>query len=187
MRKLRFLSVGRAAAVDPCGLPFQHLILSAAPRWQNGEANELTVLRICYQSIYTLAERLGVRRLAMPFLSIDYYRFPQREAIQIAFAEASRRELETVFLAETSAQYDICQQAKQKPRILSYIGHYRDHGVFELSNGMFAFVDLRPEKNDVSLRAFYDSCYLAETDPQRVPLPAEEVERLRSIYEASPW
>ena len=187
LRRLRFLSVGRAASVDPCGLPFRHLLLTASPRWQNGEANDLPVLRICYQSLYDLAEKLDVRRIVMPFLSAGYYRFPQREAIQIAFTEAAARDIETVFLAETRDRYDLCLQAVRKPRVFSYIGYYRDHAVFELENGMFAFVDLRPEVESVTLRAFYDSCYLAETDPARRPLSNAEVSRLRRIYENFNW
>ena len=187
MRKLRFLSVGRAAAVDSCGLPFQHLILSAAPRWNNGESNELPVLQLCYESVYDLAEQLGVRRLAMPFLSANYYRFPQNEAIRLAFSEAGKRDIHTVFLAETPERYALCRQSWHKPRVVSYVGYYRDHAVFELEDGMYAFVDLRPELETVTLRAYYDSCYLAETDPRRVPLPDEEVDRLRGIYEAFQW
>ena len=87
LRARRFLSVGRAAAVAPGQLPFAHLNLTAAPRWNNGESCELTVLRLCYESVYALARSHGVRRLAMPILSANYYRFPPEAAIRLAFAE----------------------------------------------------------------------------------------------------
>ena len=187
LKKQRFLSVGRAAEAEPCGLPFSRLILTAAPRWQNGEASELTVLHRCYQSVFDLAERLGCERLAMPFLSANYYRFPQEDAIHIAFSEAEKRQLHILFLAETPERFALSRQAYRKPEILSYVGYYRDHAVFQLDNGFFAHVDLRPEVRQVTLRSYFDPCYRAETDPARQPLPEEELARLRGIYESSSW
>ena len=67
IRALRFVSVGRAAEADAASLPFSRLIVTAAPVWLTGKANELLVLHYCYQSIFDLAEDSGCRSIAMPF------------------------------------------------------------------------------------------------------------------------
>ena len=90
-----------------------------------------------------------------------------------------------MFLAETPERFALCRAAGRRPAIVSYVGYYRDQAVFALDNGMYACVDLRPELRAVSLRSYYDSCCLAETDPQRAPLPDGEIARLRAIYETA--
>ena len=82
LRAAKFVSVGRAAAMEGCGLPFERLILTATPRFLTGKANELMMLRLCYESVFALAEELGIESLALPFLSAMYYHFPQEEVGQ---------------------------------------------------------------------------------------------------------
>lgn len=184
LRKRRFLPVGSAWAIGPCGLPYRHLIITTAPRWWGGECNELPVLRYCYDSVFAQAKALGCRSLALPFLSAAYYRFPQREAVQIALAAAGESELELYFAAETEQLLTLSLQADLLPKIVSYLGYYRDHAAFLLSNGWYAKVDLRPELRDVELREYVEPCYREKEGPDRPPLPEEEIRRLRRIYES---
>lgn len=187
IRRQRFLPVGSSAVAEPGELPFRHILFTAAPRWLTGKANEFLALHRCYESLYARADELGCRSLVMPFLSSWYYRFPQDEAVRIALAEAKKWPGETIFVADTPELYALSQKGWRKPKIVSYTGWYRDHAVFELDNGLYARVDLRPERTEVGVIPFIEACFRKETDPLQTPLPESEIERLRRIYEENDW
>ena len=178
LKRRRFLPVGSACAVEPCGLPFKRLFAVGAPQWRNGESNELLVLRRCYESLYRLARETDCRSLAVPFLSTSL-----EEAVQIAREEAMRVKTDTVFLTPEHAVYELSQRPCRKPQIVSYVGYYRDYAVFRLDSGNFAHVDVRPELRSVSIRPYVEPCYYVEADPSMQPLTSAEIARLRAIYE----
>ena len=184
LRPIRFLPAGSACAIDGCGLPYANLILTAPPRWLNGKMNELKVLRRCYESIFETARELGAGAVVLPFLSTQYYRFPQAEAVHIALREAEKSPLEAIFLADSGTLIELAQTPYRKPSVVSYVGYYRDHAMFELDNGLFARVDLRPEITDVSVIPYFEACYRVGNNPLQTPLPDAEIARLRGIYEA---
>ena len=183
LRKLRFLAVGSAAVLDVPGLPFPNLIVTAVPRWLTGKANELLVLHRCYESVYALAQELGCRSLVSPFLCCCYFHFPQDDAVHIALRAAKGWEGETVFAADTEELLALSERPWQKPRILSYIGYYRDHALFALDNGLFARVDIRPERRDADVIPYFEACYRKGNNPLQRPLSKEEILRLRRIWE----
>ena len=186
IRPIRFLPAGSACAVSGCG-PYRQLILAAPPRWLNGKMNELLVLHRCYESIFETAAELKIKTLALPFLSTWYYRFPQEEAVHIALREAEGSPVEAIFLADTPALFKLSGQDYRKPQIVNYVGYYRDHAMFELDNGLFARVDLRPENTDVSIIPYFEACYRVGNNPLQEPLPEAEIARLRAIYEDYDW
>ena len=183
LRKLRFLAVGSAAVLDVPGLPFPNLIVTAVPRWLTGKANELLVLHRCYESVYALAQELGCRSLVSPFLCCCYFHFPQDDAVHIALRAAKGWEGETVFAADTEELLALSEKPWEKPRILSYIGYYRDHALFALDNGLFARVDIRPERRDADVIPYFEACYREGNNPLQRPLSKEEILRLRRIWE----
>ena len=183
LRKLKFLAVGSAAVLDVPGLPYANLIVTAVPRWLTGKANELLVLHRCYESVYALAEELGCKSIAMPFLSSCYFHFPLEDAVHIALRAAEKWEGETIFAADTRELLTISKTPWRKPRIRSYIGYYRDHALFALSNGLFARVDIRPEKREADVIPYFEACYRQDNNPLQEPLPEEEIQRLRRIWE----
>jgi len=185
--RIEFVQVGKVAVTDGCDLPCRHVIHAVPPRWLTGKAQEFTALHICYQNLYAEAERLGVKTLAAPFLSTDYYRFPWKDAIRIAYAEADKHDLETVFVTDNEALFEESKKPYVKPEILSYIGYYRDHALFELDDGLFARVDIRTEMQDVTVIPYFEACYRVGNNPKQIPLPPEEIERLRKLYEENDW
>ena len=187
VHSLKFLPVGSAAALETEGLPFGHVIVTPVPRWLTGKANELLALRRCYESVLDTAEGLGCRTLVTPFLSSQYYRFPQEEAVRIALEEAGRRSPETVFVPGTEALEALSHQEYHRPEIVSYVGYYRDAAIFALSNGLFARVDLRPELRQVDVIPYFEACYREGNNPLQTPLPEAEIARLRRIYEETDW
>ena len=187
IRHRRFIPIGSAAEVEPCSLPFAHFFAVAAPIWLTGKANELMMLHRSYESLFDAAVRAVCRSIALPFLSATRYRFPQDEAVKIAFTEAEKVPLEIVFVADTPELFALSQKPYRKPQILSYVGWYRDHAIFELDNGLFARVDIRPEITDVTIIPYFEACYRTGNNPAQPPLPSEEVARLRRIYEENDW
>ena len=65
---------------------------------------------------------------------------------------------------------------------LPTIGYYRDYAVFELDNGQFVRVDIRPENTEVTRILYFEPCYRLGHDPEQPLLPLSEVERLKRIY-----
>ena len=187
VRAKRFLPVGSAVEIDRSGLPFAHVFAAAAPIWLTGKANELLTLHRTYESLFTAAAEAGCRSIALPFLSAMAYRFPRDEAVKIAFAEAEKSLLDAVFVADTPELYALSQKPYRKPKIVSYVGWYRDHAIFELDNGLFARVDIRPEIRDVTPIPYFEACYRTGNNPLQPPLPEAEIERLRRIYEENDW
>ena len=183
IRQAGFLAVGSAEALDCPGRPFPHLIATAVPRWLTGKANELLALHRCYESVFRLASELGCKRIAMPFLSSCYFHFPLEDAVHIALREAEKWEGEAIFTADTRELLSISQRPWRKPQILSYIGYYRDHALFALDNGLFARVDIRPEKREADVIPYFEACYRQDNNPLQEPLPEEEIQRLRRIWE----
>ena len=182
-----FLPVGSACLADPCSLPFSRLIMTASPVWLTGKANELLILHRCYESVFALAHQSGCESIAMPFLSAMYYRFPQHEAVKIALREAETSALDVLFVADTPELLTLSEEPYRKPAIVSYVGYYRDHAIFELDNGLFARVDLRQENVDVSIIPYFEACYREGNNPLQPGLPEAEIERLRRIYEENDW
>ena len=182
-----FLPVGSACLADPCSLPFSRLIMTASPVWLTGKANELLILHRCYESVFALARQSGCESIAMPFLSAMYYRFPQHEAVKIALREAETSALDVLFVADTPELLTLSEEPYRKPAIVSYVGYYRDHAIFELDNGLFARVDLRQENVDVSIIPYFEACYREGNNPLQPGLPEAEIERLRRIYEENDW
>lgn len=185
VRRVRFIPLGSAAEAEVSALPFRHLLLTGEPRWLNGKCNELLVLRHCYESVFSLAESLGCRSLVMPFLSALYFHFPKEDAVHIALTQAEEAGLDVTFVADTPELLALSGRPYRRPEIVSYVGYYGDHALFELDNGLFARVDLRPELTEVSVIPYFEACYRTGNNPLQPLLPDAEVARLRRIYEES--
>ena len=103
--------------------------------------------------------------------------------MHIALRAAKGWEGETAFAADTEELLALSEKPWQKPRILSYIGYYRDHALFALDNGLFARVDIRPERRDADVIPYFEACYREGNNPLQRPLSKEEILRLRRIWE----
>ncbi len=179
----KFLPVGSARAAGTGIGPFRQIILAASPRWENAQGNEILILQRCYRNVFQTAERLGCKTIAMPFLSAFYYRFPKEDAVRTAQLEANRTGLQVIFTAENEELAGLGRKECGKQSIRSYIGYYRDYAVFELENGQYVRVDIRPENRDAARILYFEPCYRVGHDPAQEPLPEKEIERLRTVYE----
>ncbi len=184
IRQCAYLPVGKACAVRCERLPFGVLILAAAPRWLTGKANEMLLLRSCWQEVYDTLETEGCRSVVSPYLSVMYYRFPRHQAVHIARTESERHDgIETTFVAGDDELLRLSTLPYRKPHITAYVGYYHDDAVFALDNGQYARIDLRPERRRFDVVPYVEACYRVGTDPAQTPLPPDEIERLRRTYE----
>lgn len=94
---------GEARITPGFQLPAKYVIHTVGPVWRGGDANEEELLAACYQASLKLAESHGLRAIAFPAISCGVYRFPVRQASEIAVRQirqhlAQTRVLDTVTL-----------------------------------------------------------------------------------------
>jgi len=77
-------STGEARITPGFRLPCGHVIHTPGPVWRGGSHGEPELLRNCYCNSLRLAAETGCRTVAFPAISIGAYRYPVREATEIA-------------------------------------------------------------------------------------------------------
>lgn len=85
-RALRGCRTGEAKLTRGYRLPARYVIHTVGPIWKNGGAGEPELLAACYQNSLELAAQHGLASIAFPCISTGVYRFPQRQAAEIAVA-----------------------------------------------------------------------------------------------------
>lgn len=76
--------VGEAVITRAGRLPARNVIHTVGPVWNGGSRREPDLLANCYRSSLILADRHGLNSIAFPGISTGIYRFPKREAAEIA-------------------------------------------------------------------------------------------------------
>ena len=77
---------GEARITDAYGLLCRYVIHAVGPRYWDGTRGESELLACCYQSIFSLTEKHGIESISIPAIGTGIYRFPVKEATEIAFA-----------------------------------------------------------------------------------------------------
>lgn len=77
-------NVGEAVITTAGNLPADHVIHTVGPRWNDSNSNEVEKLTNCYRNVLRLAEKAGVKTVAIPNISTGIYRFPKEHAAAIA-------------------------------------------------------------------------------------------------------
>ena len=83
-RKLGGCPTGDAKATPGFRLPAKWVIHAVGPVWSGGGRGEREKLASCYRRSLEIADELGARSIAFPAISTGVYRFPKREAAEIA-------------------------------------------------------------------------------------------------------
>ncbi len=78
---------GEARMTRGYQLPARHVIHTVGPRWQGGKWSEAAYLARCYQSVFALVEKHGLRTVAFPSISTGVYGYPIEKASRIALRE----------------------------------------------------------------------------------------------------
>lgn len=80
---------GEAKITGAYQLPAKYVIHTVGPVWQGGQHNEVALLAACYQNCLQLAVQYAVQSVAFPCISTGVYRFPKRQAAEIAVTTVS--------------------------------------------------------------------------------------------------
>ena len=62
----------------------KHVIHTVGPVWQGGDQGEPDLLASCYRKSLELAAKLGAHSIAFPAISTGVYRYPLRDATDVA-------------------------------------------------------------------------------------------------------
>lgn len=84
--KLNGCKPGHAKITKGYRLKARHVIHTVGPRWRGGDHNEPQLLRDCYRSSLELAQKHGLKTVAIPNISTGIFGFPKDEAAKIAVA-----------------------------------------------------------------------------------------------------
>lgn len=85
-RALRGCETGKAKLTKGYRLSAKYVIHTVGPVWRDGKVGEPELLASCYRESLALAAAHGATSIAFPAISTGVYRFPQREAFEIAVA-----------------------------------------------------------------------------------------------------
>lgn len=103
--------VGEAVITNGGDLKAKKVIHTVGPRWNNGQSNETTKLKSCYGNSLKLAEANRIETIAFPNISTGIYRFPKKQAAEIAVETVKAFESEIVktviFVCFDQENYDL--------------------------------------------------------------------------------
>lgn len=121
-RALNGCPTGQAKITPGFNLPARFVIHTPGPVWHGGQHGEEKLLASCYLHALTLAAEHGAKSIAFPCISTGVYRFPRRQAAQIAlqtvrqFIQARPQAFDTVyFVCFLDEDLQIYQQLLNSP------------------------------------------------------------------------
>ena len=85
-REIGDCPTGEARITGAYNLPCNYVIHAVAPRYWDGTRGELELLTSCYRSIFSLTKAYVIDSISIPAIGTGIYRYPLREATEIAFA-----------------------------------------------------------------------------------------------------
>jgi O-acetyl-ADP-ribose deacetylase (regulator of RNase III) len=83
-RTLNGCKVGGAKITKGYRLPAAYVIHTVGPVWNGGNKGEMELLASCYRSVLEIAAARSLNTLAFPAISTGIYRFPAKQAAEIA-------------------------------------------------------------------------------------------------------
>lgn len=85
-RTLNGCETGQSKITKGYNLPAKYVIHTVGPVWDGGNRNERELLKSCYLTALTLAKEYDIKTIAFPAISCGVYRFPLKEACEIAMS-----------------------------------------------------------------------------------------------------
>ena len=83
-KKLNGCKIGEAKITSAYNLPCKYVIHTVGPKWEDGHAGEMQMLRECYINALSVAVSKYVHSIAFPSISTGLYSFPINIATDIA-------------------------------------------------------------------------------------------------------
>jgi len=100
-RQIGEMKAGQVALTPGFDLKARHIIHAVGSRYIDGTQGEADILKACYRNSLELAKEHGFESVAFPLIATGSYRYPKREALEIAVSVISNFLLEndmTVYL-----------------------------------------------------------------------------------------
>ena len=85
-RKIGNCPTGEARITHAYHLSCRYVIHAVAPRYWDGTRGESELLTSCYRSIFDLTQAHAIEGVSIPAIGTGIYRYPIKEATEIAFA-----------------------------------------------------------------------------------------------------
>ena len=85
-RQIGNCPTGEARITSAYNLPCRYVIHAVAPQYWDGIRGESELLTGCYRFIFTLTQEHAIGSISIPAIGTGIYRYPIREATEIAFA-----------------------------------------------------------------------------------------------------
>ncbi len=110
------LPTGHAMITSAGKLPVKYVIHTVGPVWRGGLHNEDQLLANCYINSLHLCERHQLASVAIPNISTGVYRFPKKEAAELAvatvenFLSSLERDFFVTFYCFDDENYSIYQR-----------------------------------------------------------------------------
>ncbi|MCC8173855.1 MAG: O-acetyl-ADP-ribose deacetylase [Odoribacter sp.] len=89
-KKLHGCETGEAKITKGYNLPARYVIHTVGPVYRDGKHDEPELLASCYRNSLLLAVENGLQTIAFPCISTGVYRYPKKEAAQIALTEIKK-------------------------------------------------------------------------------------------------
>ena len=99
-RTLNGCSTGEAKITNAYRLPCKHVIHTVGPVWSGGKYDENQLLKSCYKESIKLAEKYKLQSIAFPNISTGVYRYPKKEAAEIAIKTIQKQLRKCKYLKE---------------------------------------------------------------------------------------
>jgi len=102
-RKLGGCKTGDAKITKGYNLPAKYVIHTVGPVWSGDGENETELLACCYRRCMEIALEKGIKSLAFPCISTGVYRYPLKDAAEIAvktvkkFLKSHNADIEVIF------------------------------------------------------------------------------------------
>src|SRR5688572_3515458 len=108
-------ATGDARMTKGYKLPAKHVIHCVGPVWYGGKQNEAELLASCYRRAMQLAAVSGLQSIAFPAISTGVYRFPPKQAAEIAVGTS----IESLAAASSLKRLIFCCFSEESARLHS--------------------------------------------------------------------
>lgn len=119
-RTLGGCETGRAKLTRGYRLPAEYVIHTPGPIWRGGNDGEAAALASCYRSCLELATEKGLTSIAFCCISTGEFRFPNRQAAEIAirtvtqYQKKTNHRIKVIFNVFQDADYRIYRELLPK-------------------------------------------------------------------------
>ena len=112
--------MGKAVITNAGRLPSKKVIHTVGPKWDERHPQRNEQLRSCYSNSLELVEKNNLKSVAFPNISTGVYRFPKKEAAEIAIEAVKNYQSkiieEVMFVCFDDVNFDLYKDLLDGPK-----------------------------------------------------------------------